>query len=358
MTVFTGQQQDRPSGDPELRPFLEAASEADASAALEQLLSANVARVIRDAVRREIGTSMAGAGHAEDVLSDVRARLVSKLWRLRQDGPETDGIANLAAYAAVVAEHACYAFLRAQFPERTRLRNRVRYAAGHHPSLTLTRDPGGLWQCASRGPSLAVAGSAQRFLDDPRGWVAAHRVDAGAPLPALLAAVLSRVDRPIALDRLVDGLALLLGIADSPPPGRSETDDAQDVVDPAPSAAVVLEQRESLIRVWEEIVALPPRQRAALLLNLRDPQGSAVLPLLVDTGVVSMAGLADAAGLSSGEFAGLWDQLPIDDLTVAARLGITRQQVINLRKAARARLARRLVIRRPSSRRHSQVEPL
>jgi hypothetical protein len=37
----------------------------------------------------------------------------------------------------------------------------------------------------------------------------------------------------------------------------------------------------------------------------------------------------------------LWDQLPLDDLSIAARLGVTRQQVINLRKAARARLARR-----------------
>jgi hypothetical protein len=38
----------------------------------------------------------------------------------------------------------------------------------------------------------------------------------------------------------------------------------------------------------------------------------------------------------------LWDELPLDDLKIAARLGMTRQQVINLRKSARARLARRM----------------
>jgi len=38
----------------------------------------------------------------------------------------------------------------------------------------------------------------------------------------------------------------------------------------------------------------------------------------------------------------LWNSLPLDDHAIAARLGITRQQVINLRRAARERLARRL----------------
>jgi len=42
------------------------------------------------------------------------------------------------------------------------------------------------------------------------------------------------------------------------------------------------------------------------------------------------------------EFAVIWNQLPIDDLSLAARLGVTRQQVINLRLAARRRLARHL----------------
>jgi hypothetical protein len=43
------------------------------------------------------------------------------------------------------------------------------------------------------------------------------------------------------------------------------------------------------------------------------------------------------------ELARMWNDLPIDDMRIATRLGIKRQQVINLRKAARARLARRLV---------------
>ena len=38
----------------------------------------------------------------------------------------------------------------------------------------------------------------------------------------------------------------------------------------------------------------------------------------------------------------IWGRLPLSDLEVAGKLGIQRQQVINLRKAARERLGRRL----------------
>jgi len=34
--------------------------------------------------------------------------------------------------------------------------------------------------------------------------------------------------------------------------------------------------------------------------------------------------------------------LPLSDLDIAARLGLSRQQIINLRKSARQRLARRM----------------
>jgi hypothetical protein len=40
--------------------------------------------------------------------------------------------------------------------------------------------------------------------------------------------------------------------------------------------------------------------------------------------------------------AAVWNELPLEDAVIAERLGATRQQVINLRKCARARLSRRL----------------
>jgi hypothetical protein len=46
--------------------------------------------------------------------------------------------------------------------------------------------------------------------------------------------------------------------------------------------------------------------------------------------------------MTKEEFAEIWNHLPLDDNRIAEILNLTRQQVINLRKSARERLARRM----------------
>ena len=41
------------------------------------------------------------------------------------------------------------------------------------------------------------------------------------------------------------------------------------------------------MRVWEEVRALPLRQRVALLVNLRDDEGRGTIELLPQTGVAN-----------------------------------------------------------------------
>jgi len=78
-----------------------------------------------------------------------------------------------------------------------------------------------------------------------------------------------------------------------------------------------------------------------LLLNLRDiNEGVAMLFPLI--GVATIRQIAEALATPAEEFSVLWNELPLDDAAIALRLGTTRQGVINLRKAARARLSRRM----------------
>lgn len=100
--------------------------------------------------------------------------------------------------------------------------------------------------------------------------------------------------------------------------------------------------RAKLDALWREIRALPSRQAAALLLSLRDDKGREVVSLFPLTGTATLRQIAAAIALPAERFAQLWSSLPLDDLTIAELLGATRQQVINLRKSARERLARRL----------------
>src|SRR5256885_365972 len=97
--------------DPQLMPFLEAVSEAEAMAMLERLLADDLDRLVRDVVGRELGSSAIGGPHVQDVLADVRVRLIAKLWRLRAN-PDEAPVESLPAYATVAARNTCFAFLR------------------------------------------------------------------------------------------------------------------------------------------------------------------------------------------------------------------------------------------------------
>jgi DNA-directed RNA polymerase specialized sigma24 family protein len=113
-------------------------------------------------------------------------------------------------------------------------------------------------------------------------------------------------------------------------------------IDETESIESSLIYRSALLEVWREIDLLPPRQRIALLLGLRDENGSAITSLLVLLRIATFDELAAAVELSPGELAAIWDQLPLPDMVIAERLDLNRQQVINLRKSARDRLGRRL----------------
>ena len=126
---------------------------------------------------------------------------------------------------------------------------------------------------------------------------------------------------------------------------EDEADDgraAEQIADARAGVDEEFDQRLYVARLWGEVRELPLNQRAALLLNLRDAQGRDLLALLPYTGVASVRQIAEALDIPAAEFAALWNDLPLEDKAIAERLGLTRQQVINLRKSARARLGRRL----------------
>src|SRR2546425_1310761 len=112
--------------------------------------------------------------------------------------------------------------------------------------------------------------------------------------------------------------------------------------DALPISATVVEYHQLLEQLWNEIKQLPRRQRVALLCNLKNQQGVNVITLFPATGVATFGQLADALEISVLDFETLWARLPLDDLSLGKYLGITRQQVINLRRNARDRLMRRM----------------
>lgn len=358
--------------DSELQHWLEAANEQHATAILERLLHEQVEPLIREIVGYQFRVFFDAAGRvssstqaaeSEDVCSDIRLHLLTRLRELRAN-PSRQGIRNLRSYAAVTAYRACYEYLRRKYPKRYSLKHKLRFMLSQKPDFAIWQNGRGQWLTGFAPwpqQNLPVATRSQPKLaalwDDPQAFAVAWQLPSKADavgLSAIASAVFSHLEQPLELDELVSLAAAFYGIKDhtalSESPrreaGQGLSSWAHELADAGPDLAVtltdMLTQRHYLARLWEEIRQMSPRHCAALLLNLRDEGGGSATDLFVFTGVATFEQVAATLALSETELAALWVQLPLDDLTIAARLGLTRQQVINLRRSARERLWRRL----------------
>jgi hypothetical protein len=344
-----------------LRFFLEARNEEEAQQQLDRIVQEN-APVIRSIVRRKLRLSARpdadGTGVVEDLYGEAVLQFLTWLREFKQNPQRWTG-ANVRGLVAVTTYRVCDGYLRRQYPQRTSLKNKLTYLltrqANSH-GFALWDDPEGgrlcgfaAWRDAGHGQGnrrrcQEALARPQLFMEAALPGESANHVHPAA----LLAAFFHWVGGPVELDDLVQLVAALWGVQDQPvatvePDGEGGLSAYDRAGDPFENrVATEVEQRAYLARLWEEIQQLPPRQGAALLLNLRDAQGRGVIALLPLLRIASPRQLALALDLPLERFAALWNELPIEDAAIADLLGVTRQQVINLRKVARERLVRRM----------------
>lgn len=325
--------------DPLLAPFLECPDE-DARARLSDLLERHASPLVRDIVRGQVPERAGGVADASDVHSGVMLRLTAHLWSLREQAP-AEPLASFAGYVAAAAHNACHAFFRSRYPQRSRLRNKVRYVLTREPGLALWTTERHVWvagRAAWRG--RAADTSAAPLLADAGARLSPR------PFAELVEALVDLAGGPCRLDLLADAVGRVLGVSDEwvslSEDGEAAPSLESRLADPAPAPGEQIDSRRYLQRLWIEICELPEHQRAALLLNLRDDGGSGMLGLLPVTGIATQERIAEVIGLPAGRLAELWPRLPVDDEWIAGELGVSRRQVINFRKCARERLARRM----------------
>lgn len=339
--------------DPQLLPYLHATGE-ESERCLAALLGGETDRTIRTIVSRTLcgvtRGSQAQTVDADDVRADVVLHVLGRLRQLKTQSDQS--IENFSGYVASIAYRTCYTHLRRLFPQRARLKNRLRYALNYDPDLTLEQDTLGIWRCRLTAwtPTHAVgthADAAAAFRRDPPGF--AREVLHGAAgrdvgLGDAVIALLNRVGEPIEFDALVDAMAGVLGVESSARMRDvgGDTDAIDEIADPHESALDSMVQQQYLRQLWTEVRDLPVAQRRAILLNLRDEDQQSALSLLTLTGVATMRQLAETLDMPPLELAALWRELPLDDARIAAQMKVTRQQVINLRKSGRQRLGRRM----------------
>ncbi len=331
--------------------LLTAAGEADGEL-LSQLIATHAEPVIRGIIRYKLhlnSPQAIGQADANDIYQEVIVQLLTALQQFRER-PDAHPIGDLRGLAAVIAHRACSRWMRRQFPERHAFKNRLYYLLTRQRGIAVWRDEGNksiagfdVWQ----GKMKAVNDERLRHLSNDEALLAciwSVRTGGSAEWSSALAEVFNFLGGPVEFDQLVHTLAECLQIRDQPVESVEQIEDTGDVEVAAGQGdtAWQVEKRIFLQRLWEEVRQLPLNQRLALLLNLRDADGRGCIALFPATGIASFRQLAEALEMSAEKLAEIWNELPLEDAGIAELLQLTRQQIINARKSARERLARRL----------------
>ncbi|MFY9553958.1 MAG: hypothetical protein WAV20_10460 [Blastocatellia bacterium] len=335
-----------------LEPLLLAASDEQAEDFLLRLITLHAEPVIKGIIRYKLHLRSHHAterAEADDIYQEALVQLLEGLHQLRNH-PDEHPITDVRGMAAVIAHRTCSRWMRSQFPERHAFKNRLQYLLTRQRGLALWQDEDGklmagfaVWQ----GRKKAAASERLGHLSDDESLLANIRLLKSSRQQGLadaLAAIFNHLSGPIEFDELVSALAALLQIRDQPIESTDQNEDSSAFSAAAgqPDTAWQVEKRIFLQRLWEELQQLPLNQRAALLLNLKDAEGRGCIALFSVTGIANLRQLADVLEMSADKFAELWNELPLEDARIAELLRLTRQQVINARKAGRERLTRRL----------------
>jgi len=315
--------------DAVLTPLFRATDERLRHEAIQAILATHAAPHIDRLLNESLGGRVQSE-QRQDLSAEIMLRLFRRLRHLAAHSG-SEPIRDFADYVATTTHNVLDDQRRRHDPLRSRLALRVRYVLTHTPGLSLwgrDRQLCGLASWKDRTDAVEPA---------PMRLIPSLANDA-AGLRRILEDVLGRSGGPVDVLVLVDRLAQELGIERRAFVSTDVLRDRSIRHDPFDRLA----GRQSLDRLWTEIQHLPERQRRALLLQMRLEDGESVCRVFVALGVVTMNELARTMEMRPDELVSLWNDLPLGDQRIAAMVGATRQQVINLRKSARERLARRM----------------
>jgi len=314
--------------DARLSAYLSASDDASRNEELERLLIEEVQPRVDELLETYI---RADWPIDPDDRQDIRAQVTLRLLRKLRASTvlEEESIQNIEAYVVTLTRNAVRDLMRRRSPRRTRMKSRMRYLFQHDARLAL-------WNINN----VILCGLAG-WRDQPSHEADVTRLRAllqesmrgSEPTVQGIVSALTSIGKPL---RLADLVTTLL-------PEQGEVQERlSELSTPSQFLTDPVEARQYLQVLWREIRDLPPRQQSALLLNLREPGSGNAVILFLAVSIATFEEIATALGMTADELTAIWDDLPFDDLKIAELLGITRQQVINLRKSARERLTRRM----------------
>jgi RNA polymerase sigma factor (sigma-70 family) len=325
-----------------LLPFLEATTAQEEEISLLQLLDEHINPVVRQILRYKLQRFL--NEDIEEAYDEIQLHVLERLRQFKSD-PYSKSVTNLRGYVVTTARNACDEYLRRKFPQRRKLKDKIRYCLTNNSDFALWENGSKEWLTGLSGwrTSIQPASNSHHLFHSIVSKLQAVNTQR-LELREVITAIFKTHNAPIELDQLTAIVAKLQGVEDyAPTPFDTISNSSLELVPSYQTdSETLVEYHELLKQLWAEIRQLPRRQRVALLCNLKNQQGVNVITLFPAAGVATFEQIAEALELPLGDFESLWRKLPLDDLKLAEYLGATRQQVINLRRSARDRLMRRM----------------
>jgi RNA polymerase sigma factor (sigma-70 family) len=283
---------------------------------------------------------------AEDLYQTVILKLITSLGG-RGRAFSTEDIYEVSNYVATITHNVCNDFLRTKYPERNRLKNKLRDLMRRHPDFTWWMVEDRLlcglvsWSGRPESPNIEklVAELNGRGDESETNKLLVSCL-IRLPLSRLVAELFSRVEGPIEIDQLVYIIARLQGIKDQ----MNESIDTEDlsalqIADSPGRFYERLELREFLLRLWNACCELPLSQRKAFVFTSSDNKGDSLLHIVLREQAITITKIYQALNMTREDLSAVWERLPMDGSTAAAELGTSTQMIAKWRHRALRKLS-------------------
>jgi RNA polymerase sigma factor (sigma-70 family) len=336
-----------------LASYLEATDLQAREALLEELMVVHTVPIIRRVLRQQLGVvSLEGKSftnsEAVDLCQEIVARILVKLRELPLQVHSKE-IQDYVSYTIRISRNSCHDYLRSKYPLRHQLKTRLRYLISGNQRYLFWQSPLMYKQCCGLSewkgtPPRQKGLSDELLVERIKSQLEVTPNLTSKVLEEIVNLIFAQINSPIEIDRLVTLVARILDsrelVIESLDLDHSWA--TVEIADRRLRADEMIEYRERIRRLWQEIVKLPVGQRKIIVLSPIDQNGEDLWSLLIESGVVKFSDLLTALEMTREDFLVLWRRMPLQSAELARYLGLTRENIARWRYYARQRLKKSL----------------
>jgi RNA polymerase sigma factor (sigma-70 family) len=283
---------------------------------------------------------------AEDLYQTIVLKLVTRI-RNRSIDQTRQNIDEIRNYIAKIAHNVCNDYLRMKYPERNRLKSKLRDLIKRQSEFSCWRAEDQLmcgYSCWKGGIESPKAAMIMRELEENGTFPGVRRSNGKEltrlALSDLVVEVFDRCEGPIEIERLVHMIAIVQGVKDYQKESIDSSPLSTQRIANAPGRDYEeLETREFLRQLWMVLCELPRNQRKTFLLTSGDHTGESLLHTILREQVVTITQIYNALEITRDELIEIWERLPLDTAAAAKQLRTSTHMVAKWRHRSLKRLA-------------------